>query len=107
MDSVSVRVNVSVRVGGKAELVEEKTYYKVEDDEEDEHAIHYQVYSDIRPVLPIQFFQSFDHIQNSLPESSNSFFGLKRIVEATFRHQTSSYGRSRFLSCGTDNVMII
>jgi hypothetical protein len=75
-------------------LIEENTDDEIEDDEEDEHAIHYQVYSNIWPVLSIQFFQSPEHIQNSLPESNNSFFGLKRMVQATFRYQRSSYSRS-------------
>jgi hypothetical protein len=87
---VSVRVRVRVKREGEVELVEEKTYYEVEDNEEDEHAIHHQVDAYVGPVLTIEFFQSLEHSRNSLPESNDSFFGLKRIAEATFHYQRSS-----------------
>lgn len=61
------------------DLIQEKANNEVEYDEEDEHPIHYQVDAYIGPVLPVKFFQSFEHLRNNLPESNDSFFGLEGL----------------------------
>jgi hypothetical protein len=58
-------------------LVEKKADDEIEDDEKNEDAVHYQVDANIRPVLPVEIFQSFKHIRNDLPEGNDSFFVLK------------------------------
>lgn len=89
-------------------LIQEKADDKVEDYEEDEHAIHYQVDAYIGPVLPVKFFQSLEHIRSNLPESNDSFSGLKyhcghRLsLSISLRNEAGSN-----LEIGMDNVMII
>ncbi len=58
-------------------LTEDKAEHKVEEDEKDEHTIHRQVDTDIGPVLPVEFFQSLEHIHRNLREGNDSFSGSK------------------------------
>lgn len=46
-------------MGGSVE--EQHAEHKVEDDQKNQDAVHHQVHSDIGFVLPVKFFQTFEH----------------------------------------------